>query len=261
MADTERYFAIPYGPSGTAPTGDVRAFELYFERLEKAGLGRLKRPDLLVFDIGDKFGVDTLLLKLGGVAELPFVPEEDEAIQTLLSLALIAVECENSLWVAQKMPNYATPLTKQRRLNDQIGLKKTAVTPTVIVKQEDRSFLKQWQSERGVPIHIWHTFFDLAFGISLDKIESLIEDGLIGETIQTFQAPGGAVSKKGIFKVYHHYAHALGETVADPRLVADSITDANGHILPYVRFEGGTLRLNAGAIAVLDSIHWGRHDH
>lgn len=34
--DSGKYFAIPYGPSGTAPTNDVRAFELYFERLEKA---------------------------------------------------------------------------------------------------------------------------------------------------------------------------------------------------------------------------------
>ena len=34
--DTGKYFAIPYRPSGTAPNNDVRAFELYFERLEKA---------------------------------------------------------------------------------------------------------------------------------------------------------------------------------------------------------------------------------
>src|SRR5215467_10811045 len=47
--ETDRYFALPYGPSGTAPDDDVRAFELYFERLEAAGLGRLKRPDLLIF--------------------------------------------------------------------------------------------------------------------------------------------------------------------------------------------------------------------
>ena len=46
---TGSYFALPYGPSGTAPDDDPRAFELYFERLELAGLGRVKRPDLLVF--------------------------------------------------------------------------------------------------------------------------------------------------------------------------------------------------------------------
>ncbi len=36
--DTHEFFAIPYGPSGTAPDDDIRAFELYFERLENAGL-------------------------------------------------------------------------------------------------------------------------------------------------------------------------------------------------------------------------------
>ena len=46
---TGSFYAIPYGPSGVAPTNDVRAFELYFERLEAAGLGGIKRPDLLIF--------------------------------------------------------------------------------------------------------------------------------------------------------------------------------------------------------------------
>ena len=45
---TDEFTALPYGPSGTAPDDDPRAFELYFERLEKAGLGQIKRPDLLM---------------------------------------------------------------------------------------------------------------------------------------------------------------------------------------------------------------------
>src|SRR3990172_7871675 len=56
-----KYFAIPYGPSGTAPTEDVRAFELYFERLEEAGLGKIKRPDLLVFRKADEAEVKKFL--------------------------------------------------------------------------------------------------------------------------------------------------------------------------------------------------------
>src|SRR5690349_13782871 len=51
---TKEFYAIPYGPSGTAPTGSVREFELYFERLEAAGLGKIKRPDLLIFRAADK---------------------------------------------------------------------------------------------------------------------------------------------------------------------------------------------------------------
>jgi hypothetical protein len=38
--ETGAYFTLPYGPSGTAPDNDVREFELYFERLEAAGLER-----------------------------------------------------------------------------------------------------------------------------------------------------------------------------------------------------------------------------
>lgn len=46
--DTGRFLAIPYGPSSVAPADDIRAVELYFERLEHAGLGHIKRPDLLI---------------------------------------------------------------------------------------------------------------------------------------------------------------------------------------------------------------------
>jgi hypothetical protein len=101
---TNQFYAIPYGPSGTAPTDDVRAFELYFERLEAAGLGKIKRPDLLIFKMLDKSYVDSFLKDIGGSKELPFILETE--LQPLIKRSLIAVECENSLWVAEKMPDY-----------------------------------------------------------------------------------------------------------------------------------------------------------
>ncbi|HOF86603.1 MAG TPA: AccI family restriction endonuclease, partial [Armatimonadota bacterium] len=248
---TGQYFAIPYGPSGTAPDNDVREFELYFERLERAGLGSMKRPDLLVFRTGDDDRVSSIIDSLNGVGELPFTPEGDPRIQQLLSLAIIAVECENSLWRAQMMPDYHTPFTPQRRLNGRPGLKKSAVLPTVIVKEEDRRPLTQWQDTHHIPIHIWHAFFDEAYGIALDTVERLISGGDIEPTKQVFQAPGGATSEKVIYKIYYRHAYPLAQTVAYPELVADSITDRNGHILPYVKFIGGRSELTAEALAVL----------
>lgn len=248
---TSNYFAIPYGPSGTAPH-EVREFELYFERLEYAGLGRLKRPDLLIFHKSDKPDIDRILVELGGVSELPFTQESESRMLALLHRAIIAVECENSLWVAKKMPDFNASLRPQRRLNGQLGLRKNAVLPTVIIKEEDREFLWQWQSEHKIPIHIWHSFYDLAFGLSLDTAENLIAMGKIEPTIQIFQAPGGATSRKAIYKFYHHYAYPLGETQGEVELIPDKIIDANGHILPYVRFQGGIITLSRDAVAQLD---------
>lgn len=119
---TNQFYAIPYGPSGTAPTDDVRAFELYFERLEAAGLGNIKRPDLLVFKIEDKPFVDKFLASIGGEEELPFITEDK--LQDLISKAIIAVECENSLWVAEKMPFYNIPMKPQKRLGGKWDLQK-----------------------------------------------------------------------------------------------------------------------------------------
>jgi hypothetical protein len=245
VKQTGKYFALPYGPSGTAPDDDIRAFELYFERLEQAGLSNLKRPDLLLFAKDDEAFVSQLTQELGGLAELPFTPENDSRLQTILSRAVLAVECENSLWKARLMPDYGAPLRPQRRLGGQMGLKKSAVLPTVIMKEEDRERLSDWQRQNGIPIHIWHVFYDLAFGMSLNRAQELLDTGLIEPTNQTYQAPGGATSQKTIYKFYYHYAYLLGEAESEPTLVADHIQDKNGHILPYVRFVGGSLRLRS----------------
>jgi hypothetical protein len=249
---TERFYAIPYGPSGTAPTDDVRAFELYFERLESAGLGGIKRPDLLIFRAADKPFVDSFLQSIGGVQELPFTPESQ--LKELIAKAIIAVECENSLWIAEKMPAYNTPMKSQKRLGGKQGFAKTAVLPTVIIKEEDRMPLSQWQANNNIPLHIWHVFFDRAYGLAFDEAQRLVSDGLILPTEQIFQAPGGTTTKKSIYKYYYQYAYPLGVTTERPQMISAFIEDKNGHILPYVKFEGGSLEFSAEALHILEQL-------
>lgn len=247
-----KYIAVPYGPSGTAPTDDVRAFELYFERLEAVGLGNIKRPDLLVFKKSDEKEMFGFLESVGGFQELPFIQEDE--LRTLLDKAVVAIECENSLWKSKRMPDYKTEFSAQKRLNGKLGLKKAAVLPTIIIKEEDREPLKRWQDQNHVQIHVWHVFYDQAFGISLNEAERLFCDGLIEPTVQTFQAPGGATTKKAIYKIYYRYGYPLGDAVEEPILVPAVVEDKNGHILPYVKFDGGKLELRKEAVEVLDSL-------
>ena len=138
-----------------------------------------------------------------------------------------------------------------RRLGGRPGLPKGAVLPTIIIKEEDRAPLRAWQQEHGLPIHIWHVFYDRAYGIAFDRAEELVARGVTEPTAQVFQAPGGATTSKRIYKHYYHHGYALGESVADPELVPAYIEDQNGHILPYVRFNGGTLALLPEALEVL----------
>lgn len=248
---TGDWFAIPYGPSGVAPTNDVRAYELYFERLEQAGLGKIKRPDLLIFPSQQRKFVHEILHGLGGETELPFTSEDDTKVKQLLKAAVLAVECENSLWRATRMPDFGSSLTPQKRLGGKPGLKKTAVLPTVIIKEEDRGPLREWQHQHGVPIHIWHVFYDLAFGLTFDRAEELVRDGLILPNEQTFQAPGGATTKKVIYKYYYQYAYQLAVGQGEPKLLPAFVEDKNGHILPYVTFSGGKFNLHADAFRIL----------
>jgi len=248
--ETGRYFALPYGPSSTAPDEDVQAFELYFERLQQAGLGQLKRPDLLIFPAREKPQVAKAVERVGGIEELPFTRQD--RLGTMVRRAVLAIECETSLWVTRQMPDYGRELKPMRRLGGRLGLPKGAVVPTVIVKEEDRGRLREWETQNAVPVHIWHVFYDLAFGISFGTFETLVETGLVEPRHQVFQAPGGATTTKVTYNCYYHHAYRLAEAREEPKLVADYIADRNGHILPYVRFEGGAMELSTEALGVLD---------
>lgn len=252
--DTGSYFALPYGPSGTAPDHDPRAFELYFERLDAANPDSVKRPDLLIFKREDEQHIRQVVEQLGGNEELPFIGEHDAGMKEILAKALLAVECENSLWRARNMPAYGKPLRKVKWMSGEEGLPKSAVAPTVIIKDEDRRRLLEWQQQTEVKIHVWQVFFDLAFGIALDKAEQLIADGSIMPTEQIFQAPGGATQRKTIYKIYYHHAYKLGESRDEPTLVSDYIEDKNGHILPFVRFSGGSLEIDGEALETLQQV-------
>lgn len=252
--ETEEFFALPYGPSGTAPDNDVRAFELYFERLDAAGLGKIKRPDLLIFRKSDQAKVQKNVEQIGGILELPFTLEDNRQMRQILSKAIVAIECENSLWKGSQMPDYGAELKPQKRLGGKAGLKKSAVLPTIILKEEDREPLQAWQNMNQIPIHIWHVFYDMAYAISLETTKRLIEEGYIQPTIQTFQAPGGATTKKTIYKIYYQYGYPLSDGQEEPNLSAEHIIDKNGHILPYVHFDGGRMSLREEAKAILREI-------
>ncbi len=245
------FFALPYGPSGTAPE-DPRGVELYFEKLEAVGLQDQKRPDLLIFKASEKNRILKLVEALGGEAEIAFTPDSDERISEILDKAFIAIECENSLWRAGQMPGFNQPLKPMRRLGGKPGLSKSVVVPTVIIKDEDIARLAAWENAHSVPIHVWHAFFDKAYGISFRRAQELIAEGLILPHAQVFQAPGGATTKKSIYKIYYHYAYPLGTSLAEPELDARVIVDKNGHILPYVSFKGGKLALSTEALSVLE---------
>lgn len=182
------------------------------------------------------------------------MPEDLPEMKELHSISLAGIECENSLWVSKKMRGYGSALKPMRRLGGKLGLSKRVVVPTVIVKEEDRLSLQAWQDSTGVPIHIWHAFYDDAYGLAFDRLQHLIAEGSVEPTVQTFQAPGGAISRKIIYKTPYQHTYKLAKSKGEPTLVADSIMDANGHILPYVRFSGGVLDLETEGLRMLDSL-------
>lgn len=272
--------AVPYGPSSVAPS-EPRVMELYFERLEKAGTVG-KRPDLLILGRDDYDSIMPHLNEIG-IVNLPFTPEADPDF--LHSRAIIAVEVENSLWVAREMPDYGkgVPLTKlitrKRRFRkpESIarwkawtenvrrfcapsearrhlkGFLESAKVPTVILKDEDVLPLAEWETNFNIPIFVFHVFYDEAYYISLEAALELIEKGVILPTEQTFYAPGGPTTQKHIYKIWYTLANPLGTMTRQPDMTARFVQDKNGHILPYVHFSGGQMALSEEILTELRS--------
>ena len=241
LNSTKKYFAIAYGASSVAPNDPIES-EHYFDRLEKSNPPELKRPDILVYLQKDKKDVEARINELGGLEELPFTNESE--MKSILNKALIGIECENSLWVTKKMPECNTPLRPMRRLGGKAGLPKNAKTPVVIIKKEDLKRIVSWQTKHQIPIHSWQIFYDMGIGISLNRSMELINDGYIEPTEQKFAESTGSVTKKIIYKIYHHYSYFVGNVIEPPKLVADTLIDKNGHVLPYVRFTDGAMSLD-----------------
>jgi hypothetical protein len=277
---TNDLHAVPYGPSSVAPS-EPREMELYFERLEKAGTVG-KRPDLLILAKGDYEAISPRLSEIG-IVNIPFTPEAD--LDFLHSRAIIAVEVENSLWIAREMPNYGkgVPLTKlitrkrrfrkpesiarweawtesvrrycaqseeRRQLQ---GFLESAKVPTVILKDEDVRPLAEWETNFSIPIFVFHVFYDEAYYISFEAARELIVEGVILPTEQTFYAPGGPTTHKHIYKIWYTLAHPLGTMTRAPDMAARFVQDKNGHILPYVHFSGGQMALSEEILAELRS--------
>lgn len=277
---TDDLRAVPYGPSSVAPS-EPREMESYFERLEKAGTVG-KRPDLLILARDDYDGIRPHLNEIR-IVNLPFTPEAD--LDFLHSRAIIAVEVENSLWVAREMPNYGkgVPLTKlitrKRRFRkpESIarweawtenvrrfcapsearkhlkGFLESAKVPTVILKDEDVRPLAEWETNFNIPIFVFHVFYDEAYYISLEAARELIEKGVILPTEQTFYAPGGPTTQKHIYKIWYTLANPLGTMTRQPDMTARFVQDKNGHILPYVHFSGGQMALSEEILTELRS--------
>lgn len=277
---TVDFRAIPYGPSSVAPS-EPQEMERYFERLDKAGAAG-KQPDLLILPRDDYEAIRPELDEIG-LINLPFTPEAD--LDFLRSRSIIAVEVENSLWVARKMPHYGQEvklgelITRKRRFRkpesiarwehwttsvrqfisasperkELKGFLESKKVPTIIIKDEDLAPVIEWESNFSVPIFVFHVFYDQAYYISLQKARELIEAGVILPTEQTFYAPSGPTTSKAIYKIWYTLAHPLGTLTRQPEMSAKFIQDKNGHILPYVHFSGGEMTLSEEILTLLRS--------
>ncbi|MBA2376670.1 MAG: AccI family restriction endonuclease [Actinomycetota bacterium] len=262
---SDSYRALPYGRSQVGPENKEEIPEYWEKYIRAESVG--KRPDILIVRRED---FERLSDRLPEDATLA----TDEELAPFLDVAVCAIEAENSLWVAEKMPDYGAERITRKDFK----------APTVIVKEQDAPELMAWQEHHRIPVCVVQVFYDRGYIIRLDEIMEAVdeieaiqrgersESSSIAEldekenkkkaarfqkdrgvfiTEQSYaDSRTGTSSKKIIYRAHYSAAREFGvldpnnPPVAQPRVMFEG----NGKIMAYVHFEGGVLTISAEAL-------------
>lgn len=268
---SESYRALPYGLSQVGPENkeDIPAYWEKFRQAESVG----KRPDILVLRRGDFERLNDRL------PEDPTVAMDDEPTP-FIEAAICGIEAENSLWVAEKMPDYGVEKITR----------KDFIAPTIIVKEQDAPELVAWQQHHGVPVCVVQVFFDRSYIMRLDDILAAVDEieaasrgegvgslGIapldekenkkranelqkrLGVFIKEQNYPDsrtGTSTKKVTYRTHHTRAKEFGvlDPENPPTYIPKVMVEKNGKIMSYVHFEGGILKLSEPALRLFEEL-------
>lgn len=236
---TGEFVAFPYGRSEVGPEERARQKEHWSRHREIEAYG--KRPDLLVFDrrTYEGFQLDPGSDEM--LNQLERLPEDE--VEDIVRSAVTSVEAEASIWQAEKMPHYGRDWWRGEGRKKPVRELAGWTAPTIIVKDEDFEPLQSWQNAYGLPIHVVHVFYDLAFMLRFDRLKGLIEEGEVELEPQRY----GAASKE-IFKVFYGLAEPFGEFVELSEVTSFSYQTNSGKFKSDPCFEGGRLDMAEGAV-------------
>lgn len=268
---SDTYRAMPYGLSQVGPENkeDIPEYWDKFRQVESVG----KRPDILVLRREDFEALGNELPEDSTVAS-------DEELAPFLEATICAIEAENSLWVAEKMPDYGVAKITRKNF----------IAPTVIVKEQDAPELVAWQEHYRIPVCVVQVFFDRGYIIRLDQILSAVEEieaASRGEGVETLgivpldekenkkrvsqlqknlgvfitaqnyaDSRTGTSTVKITYRAHHTRAREFGildpnnPPTPNPRMMIEN----NGKIMSYVHFEGGVMDLSNPALRLFEEL-------
>lgn len=268
---SDSYRALPYGRSQVGPENkeEIPAYWEKYIQAESVG----KRPDILILRRED---FESLAERLPEDATLA----TDEELAPFLKVAVCGIEAENSLWVADRMPDYGAERITRKDFK----------APTVIVKEQDAPELLAWQEHYEIPICVVQVFYDRGYIIRLNEILGTVEkieaiqrgegaessgiasldekqnkkkagqfqkDHGVFVTEQSYaDTRTGTSSKKIIYRAHYSVAREFGVLDPDnpPMTKPRVMIESNGKIMAYVHFEGGILNLSAEALALFENL-------
>ncbi len=176
----------------------------------------------------------------------------DRELSGVLRHTICGVECENSPWKTEKMPDAKSTLPL-KKLN--------VIAPRIWVKEEDTDRLTRWSRRFRKPVVVVQVFFDRAYMVLYRTLISRarrIRKVWRGEKRNDLQKRLGVIlvewpypdsrtgrtTNKLVYTCHHTLGVCFGAFSRSPRAVPNVITEKNGKMMPYVKFAGGSLRVS-----------------
>ena len=222
----KHFVAVQYGKSDRLVAGEAgfeEFYESYQDELDRIG----KRPDILVFGIGDykpewNFNISNL--------------SEDEQM-AIVPNAIAGLEIRSSSFLVDKYDLHLQQKAASAKKTTQREF--LSFTPKV----EDMMVVYKWIQTFNVPHFYFQVFFDRVYGISFENILKLIADP-VNRNRKYFIEKDEKNQQNTTIKINVKEGIEIASKVDMPSHQSDFRELDRGRLLFYVKFEGGEAYLN-----------------
>lgn len=215
--DFPPFLAVPFGISDGEAFRSIRAMEA---RELPNQLRHGKRPDVLVFD-RSKLSAEEVEAT-HKVYEL-----DDDDCENIVRKARLAIEGEFSPYqYAHRMREYGKGLS-------------------FTIKEEDLQPTLDWRDHYRVEVGIAQVFYDEAYLIFLQNLESGIADGSIKRKMESSY-------NKPVYYPPMKRGLIFGTFVENPKISADLLLDKYGKLTPFRKTEGGRIAISEALKRILN---------
>jgi hypothetical protein len=236
--------AIAYGassPGSILIKGNKQEREKYkkaFALTETLG----KRPDILLFQENDyQYLKNKYLLSDGKpIIDSLTITTDKDIPQEIIDMAKKALEVKQSSHRAKEMTDFGKIISRPQKNQRyaKLWFPKRAKAPNLFLKKEDLERLQVWNENWQKPVSIVGAFHDLSMIVPMDRVQSLISNGVVKKEKYSYSKN----EVREVHKIWYTLCDKFAEIQQEPEEKPFMINQSGKRTADFI-LEGGKWEL------------------